>query len=127
MKLSEKQQIFTRNVGCLIEFAYNNGYRLTFGESFRTQDQILLNFFGFSVIKGGPLGLKLVKRKPSSKTLESLHGIRLAVDFNLFIDGKYITSRAPYKPLAEYWKSLHPNNRSGYDWGWDANHFEMQP
>lgn len=127
MKLSEKQQVFTRNIGCLIDFAYSHGMGLTFGEGYRTQDQILLNFFGFSVVKGGPLGIKLAKRKPTSKTLNSLHGQRLAVDFNLFINGKYITERDPYKPLAEYWKSLHPKNRAGYDWGWDANHFEMEP
>lgn len=124
--LSEKQRVFTLNIACLIVYAYDNGYELTFGEAYRTQSQILLNFFGFEVIKGGVLGIKLQKSKKTSKTLNSLHGSRLAVDFNLFIDDRYITDREKYRPLAEYWKSLHPKNRAGYDWGWDANHFEMQ-
>ena len=37
-----------------------------------------------------------------------------------------MTNTASYKPLAEYWKSLHEDNVSGYDWGLDGNHFEMK-
>lgn len=61
-----------------------------------------------------------------TKTINSKHLIQLAGDVNLFIDGSYITDREPYGPLAEYWKSLHPDNVAGYDWEWDANHFEMK-
>lgn len=127
MKLSEKQRIFTRNIGCLIEFAYDQGFELTFGEAHRTQDQILLNFYGYSVVRHEAIGIKLKKRKRTSKTLNSRHGQRLAVDFNLFVDGEYVTDKEPYKPLADYWKTLHDDNVAGYDWGWDANHFEMKP
>jgi len=61
-----------------------------------------------------------------SKTMNSKHLSRLAIDLNLFVYGVYQTDKEAYKPLAEYWKTLHPDNRAGYDWGWDANHFEMK-
>jgi hypothetical protein len=52
---------------------------------------------------------------------------RLAIDLNVFIAGKFRTDREAYEPLAKFWKTLHPDNVAGYDWGWDANHFERKP
>jgi hypothetical protein len=52
----------------------------------------------------------------------SLHIQRLAVDFNLFIDGEYKVDEASYRPLAEYWKSI--GGTSGIDFG-DGNHFSL--
>ena len=65
MKLSEKQFKFTRAIGFLIKFAFENGYFLTFGDAFRDS-----------------------RCKYGHK--DSLHRKRLAVDFNLFIGGEYI-------------------------------------
>jgi hypothetical protein len=49
----------------------------------------------------------------------------MAIDLNLFIDGEYRTDKESYKSLAEYWKTLNPANVAGYDWNFDANHFQM--
>lgn len=107
MKLSEKQQLFVVMVGNLIHWAEEHGYRLTFGEAYRTPEQAALNAHKGSGISN------------------SLHTQRLAVDFNLFINGVYQTDSAAYRPLGEYWESL------GGSWGGrfskpDGNHFSLE-
>ncbi len=106
MSLGNKQRKFTRMVGLLIEWAYQNGYELTFGDAYRDP-----RIFG-------PIGEK--KGYGRSK---SNHKIRLAVDFNLFKDGKYLTKTEDHKPLGEYWESI------GGAWGGrfnDGNHYSLE-
>lgn len=122
MRLSEKQAIFTKNVASLIEYATTIGVSLTFGEVYRTKDQQILYVTGKTF---NPAGV-LVSTKKLSKTMKSAHIKRLAVDFNVFVDGEYKTDKASYKTLGDYWKTLHPKNVWGGDWGWDSNHFEMK-
>lgn len=105
----KKQNLFLKNFALLILWANQQGYEVTAGELFRAQEQHDYN----------------VKHK-LTKAARSKHQDRLAGDLNLFVKGVYQTKREPYKPLADYWKSLHPDNVAGYDWGWDANHFEMK-
>lgn len=108
MTLSEKQQLFTRLIAQLILWADEKGYRLTFGEAYRTPEQAALN------------------AKTGSGISNSLHTKRLAVDLNLFINGQYQTDSAAYLPLGEYWESL------GGSWGGrfksrpDGNHFSLE-
>ena len=129
MSLSAKQRIFTRNIGCLIEYAYHIDIELTIGEGHRTASQILLNYYGYEVIeKNGTIELK--KSRQLSKTLFSKHADRLAIDFNFFINGKLTYDKNKIAPLGEYWKSLHPDNRWGGDFksfqpSGDTPHFEM--
>jgi hypothetical protein len=107
MKLSEKQHVFTQMVGQLIFYASDHGLRLTFGEAYRTPAQAALN------------------AKSGTGISNSLHTQRLAVDFNLFINGVYQTDSATYTPLGEYWESI------GGSWGGrfkraDGNHFSLE-
>jgi len=111
MKLQEKQSIFAKNVGLLLQRIFESPYTCTFGDAFRSPEQAALN------AKKG-IGIK-----------DSLHCKRLAIDLNLFDhDGKYLTSGPAYEIFGEYWKSLHPLNRWGGDFKSikDLNHFEMQ-
>lgn len=116
MKLSEKQQVFTFNVSCLICHAWSMGIKLTFGEAYRTREQQLL------YVQSG-----------KSQTMNSNHLRRLAVDFNFFKDGNLTYKWDDIKPLGDYWESLHPSNRWGGDWNKndvkdgfiDSPHFEM--
>lgn len=109
MTLSDKQQKFTRLVGLLISWCNARGYGLTFGEAYRTPEQAALN------------------AKTGKGIANSLHRIRLAVDFNLFIDGKYQTDSMAYKPLGDYWKKLDPECRWGGDFRKpDGNHFSLE-
>lgn len=110
MTLSAKQQKFTLLVAKLIAWTYNNPhYRLTFGEAYRTPEQAVLN------------------AQTGKGIANSLHRIRLAVDLNLFIDGKYQTDSSAYKPLGYFWKSLDPDCCWGGDFkSKDGNHFSYQ-
>lgn len=107
MSLSDKQQRFTYLVAKLIFWAYANGYRLTFGEAYRTAEQAALN------------------AKTGKGVTNSLHRIRLAVDLNLFKDGKYLTKSEDHRPLGEYWESLDPLCRWGGRFG-DGNHYSIE-
>lgn len=124
MSLREKQSIFALNISKLIIWAFDNGYETTKGEALRTHDQQLLHFRGYTLMVIGS-ALKLAKTSPKSKTMDSYHLKKLAEDINLFVEGEYVSDKESFKPLAEYWKTLHPDNVSGYDWGWDFNHFQM--
>lgn len=104
--LGQKQRRFVKMVSKLIDFAYANGYELTLGDAYR--DPRL----------HGEMGVK--KGYGHSK---SNHKIRLAVDFNLFKDGKFLTSSEDHKPLGEYWESI------GGTWGGrfnDGNHYSLE-
>lgn len=53
----------------------------------------------------------------------SNHRNRLAIDLNLFKNGRYLTSTKSHKPLGEYWESI------GGTWGGrfnDGNHYSLE-
>lgn len=106
MTLGQKQRRFVRMIADLIAFAYDNGYELTFGDAYRD-----------------PRVHGQVGEKKSYSRASSLHKSRLAVDFNLFRDGKYLAATEDYKPLGEFWESI------GGSWGGrfdDGNHFSLE-
>lgn len=106
MTLGQKQRKFTRMVADLIVFAYEQGYELTFGDAFRD-----------------PRVHGAVGEKKSYSSANSLHKERLAVDFNLFKDGRFLTQSEDHRPLGEYWESL------GGSWGGrfnDGNHYSLE-
>jgi len=54
------------------------------------------------------------------------HGMRLAIDFNLFVDGKYCHATEWHAALGGYWEFLSPDAR----WGGrfkqpDGNHYSL--
>ncbi len=108
--LRYKQQQFTKNIGKLIDFAYSNGYTLTFGDAYR--DPRIFGKFG---------------AKKSYSAAYSLHKKRLAIDLNLFKNGVYLKSTYEYKLLGDYWKSLNKDNVWGGDFkNNDGNHFTVK-
>ena len=48
-----------------------------------------------------------------SRTMNSLHLQRRAVDLNFFKDGKLVYDKAVLAPLGLFWESLHPLNSWG--------------
>ena len=128
MTAGQKQRLFVWNIHKLIEFAYAQGFEMSFGEVFRTAEQQKIYF-----------------ETGRSKTMDSRHLLRLAVDFNFFRDGEmlfaesanYIKDATAIKPLGDYWVSLHTDNVWGGDWNRnhdvvdekfrDPYHFEMKP
>lgn len=111
MTLREKQSLFAVNLAKLILWINEQpGHTCTVGEVWRPDEM---------------QGVYLQTGK--SKAKRSRHQDKLAADINLFVNNNYCSDGEAYKGAAEYWKSLHPDNVAGYDWGWDANHFEMKP
>lgn len=105
--LRQKQSRHVYLVGLLIQWAYQNGYELTWGQTLRTQAEANLNSAKKKGIKN------------------SLHLKSLAVDLNLFKDGKYLTDTESHRPLGEFWESLGPDCRWGGRWG-DGNHYSIE-
>lgn len=104
--LFDRQVEFAKLLPMLISKAYELGYLLTLGECYRTPEQAALN------------------AQRGSGIPNSLHCLRLAVDLQLFLNGRYLTSTEDYKPLGEFWESL------GGSWGGrfskpDGNHFSL--
>jgi hypothetical protein len=105
MTLGEKQRKFAGMVGQLIVWAYENGYELTLGEAHR------------------PPELAELYAKQGRGIRNSLHTQKLAIDLNLFINGKYQTRTDSHRPLGEYWESI------GGTWGGrfgDGNHYSLE-
>jgi len=97
VNLVTKQGIFAQKIARLLLHAEQLGYVLTFGDAYRPPEATW----------GHP---------------NSLHKMRLAVDFNLFINGKYQSDSLAYLPLGVYWESI------GGTWGGrfeDGNHFSL--
>ena len=95
-KLGDKQRRFSLMVGKLISLAYDIGYEVTLGDAWASRGH-----------------------KKGSK-----HYRRLAIDLNLFRNGKYLKETKDHAELAAFWE------RIGGIWGGrfknkDGNHYEL--
>jgi hypothetical protein len=108
LTLGQLQRIHVELVSELIAYTYSQGYELSWGEAFRTQQQAQ-----WDVQHGTGIA-------------QSVHCDRLAVDLQLFKDGVYLTDPEAYRFMGDYWKTLHPLARWGGDFTTvDANHFSL--
>lgn len=96
MTLREKRVSFTHALAKLIFWASEQGYEVALAPD------------GQEHMKG------------------SLHYSGLAKDLNLYRGGQYLIHSDDYRPLGEYWKSLHPLARWGGDFPGDGNHFSFE-
>ncbi|MFN8891895.1 MAG: M15 family metallopeptidase [Alphaproteobacteria bacterium] len=115
MSLVRQQNIFLMQVAELIRKAAELGFIVSGGELYRTAEQQAIH------LKAG-----------RSKTLNSQHLKRLAIDLNFFLPAPDGALTLTYdvealRPLGEYWESLDPANRWGGKWNFkDTPHFERQ-
>lgn len=111
MSLVREQAAFLLDVCKLIEFATAQGFTVTGGELFRTAEQQAI------YVKTG-----------RSKTMNSIHLKRCAIDLNFFKDGKLTYDVATLKPIGDFWESLDPKNNWGGNWKSfkDVPHFERK-
>jgi hypothetical protein len=105
MSLQQQQSCFAIMVAKLIQQAVIMGYEVTLGDAYR--DPRL----------HGAIGVK-----KGYGTANSFHKQRLAIDLNLFKEGKFLQSTEAHKPLGTWWKS------QGGTWGGDfktpdGNHY----
>ncbi len=109
MSLGNDQRKFVLLKAKLVIWAYENGYELTDGDAYR--DPRLHGRIG---------------NKRGYGSRNSFHKKRLAQDYNLFKDGKYLTTTESHKPLGEYWKSLDEECTWGGDFKKeDGNHYSF--
>jgi hypothetical protein len=104
--LRQKQSRFVKMLAQLLAFAHEKGYELTLGDAYRDPRV------------HGEMGVK-----KSYSSASSNHKIRLAIDLNLFRDGKFLTASADHKELGEFWESI------GGAWGGrfnDGNHYSLE-
>lgn len=132
MTLGEKQREFPLMLAALITWADQHGYELTLGEAYRSDEQSEINALGpvwrerladliSSIPQFKDLAAK-IRNNQGSGIRTSLHGDRLAIDLNVFVNGVYQTQTEAYRPLGEKWESL------GGTWGGrfgDGNHFSI--
>ena len=116
MGLVEEQDRFLGDVARLILHARERGFVVTGGELFRTPEQQAIH-----------------QRSGRSRSMDSQHLRRLAIDLNFFVqDGDRLSlcsDRAALRPLGEFWEALSPGaNRWGGNWQSfkDTPHFERR-
>lgn len=103
-QLLQQQFAFTLNTSKLIQFAYDNGYTMSYGDAYRDPRLAVLNAVAGTGIR------------------TTLHTKRLALDLSLFKDGQLLVRSEAYKIVGEYWKTLDPTNCWGGDFKDEKGH-----
>lgn len=106
MTLRQKQSTFAFLVARLLLFMNERGYEFTLGEAYRSPEE----------------AARLAKLKIGIRN--SFHIKKLAIDINLFKNGKYLSSSESHRLFGEWWERQHPNCRWGGRWD-DGNHYEF--
>lgn len=104
--LLEKQCRFAYMVMRLIAHIYSKGYQVTLGDAFR--DPRVFGELGVAGVYGNK---------------NTCHKLRLAIDLNLFRDGKYLSSTEAHRQFGEWWEL------QGGTWGGrfkDGNHYSLE-
>ena len=104
--LGEKQREFAKMVAALINKASELGFEVTLGDAYRDPRVF------------GAMG----ERKGYGES-RSAHKQRLAIDLNLFKDGKFLPDTASHTPLGVWWED------QGGTWGGrfnDGNHYSLK-
>lgn len=107
MTLGEKQELFMRLLPRLIDKAHEMGYELRGGDLFRDPRV------------HGELGVKLGYGHP-----KSAHKVKLAIDLNLFRDGKFLGATEDHRNLGQWWEQQHELARWGGRFN-DGNHYSI--
>lgn len=131
MTLGQKQRIFSRLVGLLLLKAYALGLEVSLGEVLRSPERAIRNSETCRHCKQhisehgtsdycpkGPTKFKAVG------IADSLHCLKLAVDLNLFKNGRYLQATKSYRELGLWWEKQHELCRWGGRFG-DGGHFSL--
>ena len=122
MTKSDAQAKFLIDACMLVLFATRLGFKVTGGELWRPDEMQVIYY-----------------NTGRSKTLNSQHKEKLAIDLNFIKDGRYINglkseeAERILRPLGEFWEKIDEKNRCGMNFDkdfsrkdpWiDAGHFE---
>lgn len=115
----ERQFQFSRMVGLLFYWMAEHGYRWSLGDAWRPTDKLPCPHCGWEHSYQD-----ILVYNKRSKTLNSKHLDRLAIDINLFTEEGRLAQAADYLPIAEKWESL--GGTAGYRFKFvDPGHFEL--
>jgi len=106
LSLGEKQRLFTRLLPRLLDKAHELGFEVSLGDAYRDP-----RVFGAIGVRQG------------YGESRSAHKQRLAIDLNLFRDGKFLQATSDHQALGEWWES------QGGVWGGrfnDGNHYSLK-
>jgi hypothetical protein len=106
--LGKKQERFARAIPGLLQRAFELGFDVRLGDLFRDG-----RVFGAIGVYSG-YGHK-----------NSCHKLRLAIDLNLFKDGKYLSKTEDHTELGEWWEAQGPDHRWGGRFN-DGNHYSIE-
>lgn len=110
MTLRQEQSAFATDLMRLFVWMHDKGYEWTFGEAFRTAEQQAI------YMKTG-----------RSKTMNSYHLRRLAIDLNVFRDGRLLATKEEMQPIGDAWEQMGSRNKWGGNWKFlDIPHFERR-
>lgn len=98
MTLGEHQETFSKHVAMLINEAIRQGFGVRIGEVLRTVEQQKIYF-----------------NTGASRTMNSQHLKKLAIDLNLIVAGR-LASKGEIYILGKWWEGLDPLNRWGGSW-----------
>lgn len=108
LPLLDSQALFAKLLPRLIDEINITGHTCTLGEAWRTPEMVQLY------------------AKSGKGTRTSVHPLRLAVDINLFHDGKWLQGTADHRDFGIFWESLHPLTRWGGNFSKaDGNHYSV--
>jgi len=107
LTLGEQQRLFARQVPKLINKAHALGFEVTLGDAYR--DPRVHGEVGEDKGYGEPY---------------SCHKSKLAIDLNLFWNGKYLSKTSDHQELGEWWEKQHDLNCWGGRFK-DGNHYSM--
>lgn len=108
MKLGQKQELFMHLLPRLIDKAHELGFEVRGGDLFR--DERVHGAYG---------------SKKSYSRGKSNHKLKLAIDLNLFKDGKFCTETEDHRPLGEWWEQQDELCRWGGRFN-DGNHYSLE-
>jgi len=94
-------------VGRLLLKAGSMGFEVTLGEAHR------------------PKWVAEENARRGTGIANSLHTSKLAIDINLFLDGKYLSSTESHRRLGEWWERQHELAAWGGRFG-DGNHYSFK-
>ena len=127
------QWAFVQDLEKLIAFARQTGFVLTLGGGWRSDVEAWINSLphdcNLAAISPGGTMFRYETKVGGVGIRKSKHCERLAVDFNIFKDGKYLIEEEDFwkvEPLGIYWEALSPpmNRWGGHFQRKDTPHFE---
>lgn len=111
MTLGKNQELFMKDLNLLLTYIHTLGFDVRGGELQRTKEQ-----------------QEIYVKQGKSKTRNSMHIKKTAIDLFIFKDGYWIDKQDDLQKIGDFWENLSKENRWGGNWKnfKDIPHFERR-